>query len=129
MLNTLARALSATESLHIDGFIDKNALVNAYRKLEVGDFAILYITEQNAGLILRKCESNVSVDAFEASPPSAEVLAAGRAMQWTFPGSSISVSNQIFDDDRFLDNLAHFLDRGKPYYLASSAYLLRHLSR
>jgi hypothetical protein len=47
-------ALQKCKDLHIDGNIDKRRLVEELRQLEEGQSLLLYVTEQNAALLLFK---------------------------------------------------------------------------
>ncbi|KAJ3560392.1 hypothetical protein NPX13_g9317 [Xylaria arbuscula] len=76
---------------------------------------ILYLNEQNAGLLIRHDESEdeawVIFESFEASASSSHVLAAGHAMQWDFPGRSARILLESFTDESFLESLASFLEQ------------------
>ncbi|KAL9051900.1 MAG: hypothetical protein Q9162_005738 [Coniocarpon cinnabarinum] len=109
--NKLCRALFATQHVHRHGFIDQTGLGRTLRSLEDEDFVVLYIMEQNAALIIKRCQSKVTFDAFEASASSTNVVETAGALQWDFPGSSVSVPLEILREDQFLSNLTRFLDK------------------
>ena len=53
----------------------------------------------------------VIFEAFEASPLSEKVLAAGNALQWDFPGCSVAIPLSVFDKISFQNELAAFLEQ------------------
>jgi hypothetical protein len=57
-------------------------------------------------------------EAFETSPPSDKVLAAGNALRWEFPGRSAELSMSYFRNADFQRGLANFLDQASAESLA-----------
>ena len=108
-LNKICRALQATKAVHAQGFLDKNALMSALSALEETDCLFLHVVAQNAGIIVRRSGSQVFFDTFEASAQSAKVLAATTALVWDFPGSSVSIPDEVFQKSNFLQSLTAFL--------------------
>lgn len=53
----------------------------------------------------------VVFECFELSPTTDEVLAAQNALEWEFPGRSIEISIDIFQEASFQSNLAQFLEQ------------------
>jgi hypothetical protein len=47
-------ALSRCEELHVDGNIDRNQMVTKLNQLEEGHTLLLFVTEQNAALLIYK---------------------------------------------------------------------------
>ncbi|KAI1132344.1 hypothetical protein F5Y10DRAFT_294105 [Nemania abortiva] len=97
------------------GHLEQGSLVKHFRKLDLGKTIILYLNEQNAGLLVRLDkggdEDCVIFESFEASATSCKVLAAGHAMQWDFPGRSAHISIDEFSDESFQQSLATFLEQ------------------
>lgn len=54
---------------------------------------------------------NVTFEAFEASPLPEKVLAAENALQWDFPGCTVTVPYAEFSNTSFQENLAGFLEQ------------------
>lgn len=50
-------------------------------------------------------------EVFEASPKNEDVLAAGNALQWDFPGAAVAIPLKTFDDSDFQSSLATFLEQ------------------
>ncbi|OMP87747.1 hypothetical protein BK809_0007836 [Diplodia seriata] len=113
----LRRVLLATKTVHSNGKIDKVALIQELQLRGLGPdgFLILHVTEQNAGLLIRRVYGDhgqeVVFEAFEASPRSEDVLAAEAALQWDFPGGAVAVPYSTFANDGFQDSLAGFLQQ------------------
>ncbi|KAK5636041.1 hypothetical protein RRF57_011753 [Xylaria bambusicola] len=109
------------------GRLERNSLLQHFKNLIPGRMLILYLNEQNAGLLIRhdeRCvprpvvlhpdflhpkrplltaltsedEAWVIFESFEASASSSHVLAAGHAMQWDFPGRSARILLESFTD-------------------------------
>lgn len=94
-LQSVSRALKASQTIYEGGAVSRLALTEALQKLENGDFVVLHIAAQNAGVIIKKDKGAYMVDAFEASAKSSEVLASTAALQWEFPGISISIPDNV----------------------------------
>lgn len=56
-------------------------------------------------------EEQVLFEVFETSPAAEAVLAAENALQWDFPGYSVEIPLSTFEQPRFLEELAKFLDK------------------
>ncbi|RYP56983.1 hypothetical protein DL769_009768 [Monosporascus sp. CRB-8-3] len=76
---------------------------------------ILHVAEQNAAILIRRHVSDrldtVIVEAFEASPTSEDVLAAGNALLWDFPGRAAEIPSDEFLTEAFQQSLAAFLEQ------------------
>ncbi|KAI0428983.1 hypothetical protein F5Y09DRAFT_357255 [Xylaria sp. FL1042] len=110
------------------GHLERNSLLEHFRKLQPGYMLILYLNEQNAGLLVRRDKredgEGVIFESFEASACASSVLAAGHAMQWDFPGRSARISFKDFTEESFQQNLATFLEQASMeslYSLQASA--------
>ncbi|KAI1092009.1 hypothetical protein F5B19DRAFT_455893 [Rostrohypoxylon terebratum] len=97
------------------GRLEKATLLQHFSQLEVNHLLILHIVEQNAALLIRREVSEdqdcIIFESFEASVASEQVLSAGQAMQWDFPGRSAQIPLGIFLDQTFQDTLAGFLEQ------------------
>ncbi|KAI1817158.1 hypothetical protein GGS20DRAFT_582854 [Poronia punctata] len=96
-------------------FLERTCLSNHLRGLVPGQMLILYVNEQNAGLLVRHetqgDEEYVIFESFEASAIASDVLRAGHAMQWDFPGRSAKITLDSFTEESFSDSLANFLEQ------------------
>jgi len=111
----ICRALDHFVTLHnSSGHLSKDTLKNAFIDISNsdGDILIVHIATQNAGLIIRKGNSDEFIfEAFEASPRAANVLAAGNALQWDFPSHAVAIPSETFDDPGFQEYTAEFLEK------------------
>jgi len=111
----ICRALDHFVTLHnSSGHLGKDTLKNAFIDISNsdGDILIVHIATQNAGLIIRKGNSDEFIfEAFEASPRAANVLAAGNALQWDFPSHAVAIPSETFDDPGFQEYTAEFLEK------------------
>jgi hypothetical protein len=99
-LHGLAKSLSHVE------------LRRAFIDVQSGEYLILHVAIQNSALLFQKGhDSNYIVEAFEASPPAAEVLASRSCLAWTFPSRAVKIPASTFTNDAFQDELAGFLER------------------
>lgn len=128
------RTLQVCKELNAGGKLSKSSLITEFRALSVGDVLILHVTEQNAGLLVRRTKESVICrlqsikllalyadqhvqhrdvvfEAFEASPVSEEVLAATSALQWDFPTFAVAILYPDFAQASFQDSLASFLEQ------------------
>ncbi|KAJ8120312.1 hypothetical protein ONZ43_g2948 [Nemania bipapillata] len=67
----------------------------------------------------REDEDRVIFESFEASPASSQVLAAGHAMQWDFPGRSAHIKLEDFAEASFQQSLTAFLEQASTESLYS----------
>lgn len=126
-LETIRKSLETCRDINIHGRLSKPALLHALSRLSPGSLIILHISQQNAGLIIRRPDDvyevpslllananrsrNVIVEAFEAAAPCEEVMAAKNALQWDFPGSAQCIPYVEFSKPTFIENLASFLEQ------------------
>ncbi|KAI9734261.1 MAG: hypothetical protein M1834_002365 [Cirrosporium novae-zelandiae] len=111
----IRRILQTCKTVHSGGRVNKSSLLTEFRTLEHKDLLILHITEQNAGLLIRRHHDaqgqSVIFEAFEVSPLSESVIASENALQWDFPGCAIAIPFSEFNNASFQDNLATFLEQ------------------
>ncbi|KAF1847270.1 uncharacterized protein K460DRAFT_332087 [Cucurbitaria berberidis CBS 394.84] len=114
--NAVRQSLHRCESLHVWDRLEKKSLISEFRQLKHDQPLFLYIAEQNAALIIRRDISArtdvVIFEAFETSPPSAEVLASEGALVWDFPDCAAQIALVEFQKTSFQDALADFLEKG-----------------
>ena len=108
----ILRTLRTFAALHRNNnSLSKNALKGAFTDARDGDIIILHIAIQNSGLIIRKASGGYIIESFESSPPAAEVLAAGKALQWDFPSRAVLLPSAVFEETAFQACLAEFLEK------------------
>ncbi|KAI9772801.1 MAG: hypothetical protein M1839_002302 [Geoglossum umbratile] len=111
----IRRSLEVCNTVNEDGRLNKTPLLDAFQGLQHKHSLILHITEQNAGLLIRRHvngnDESVIFEAFEASPTSESVLASENALQWDFPGSAVSIPLSDFVSPSFQESLAAFLEQ------------------
>ncbi|KAF2707824.1 hypothetical protein K504DRAFT_410495 [Pleomassaria siparia CBS 279.74] len=115
-VDALRLALTTAKAINCDGKIDKHLLKAELRQLDAKKALILFVTEQNAALLLYRDLSksgayDVVFEAFETSATSEQVLAAKHALQWDFPGTAVAVPCDIYSDESFQESLAGFLEQ------------------
>ena len=104
-LRTFALLHSHSKSL------SSNALKSSLRDAADGEIIILHVALQNSGLIIEKKKIGYVIETFEASPRSADVLAARGALEWDFPSRAVVIPPTTFEDGAFQDSLADFLEK------------------
>ncbi|KAL9104009.1 MAG: hypothetical protein Q9163_000987 [Psora crenata] len=109
------RIIQVCKDLNADGRLTKASLLSEFRNLEQAGFIILHVSEQNAGLLVRRHKEGngeiVIFEAFEASPLSEKALASESALQWDFPGCAVAIQYSDFAQPSFQENLAAFLEQ------------------
>ncbi|KAK6495019.1 hypothetical protein TWF481_003047 [Arthrobotrys musiformis] len=106
----------------IDGVLNKQALLQQFRRLEPREQLLLQVTKQNAAVVVRRenrqvpqvLESSgdsIIFEAFETSPTSQKALEAESALQWDFPAIAVSVPYSTFNADGFQEELVSFLEQ------------------
>ncbi|KAL8760683.1 MAG: hypothetical protein Q9184_003152 [Pyrenodesmia sp. 2 TL-2023] len=91
--------------------LSSTSLKTALREASSGQTILLHVALQNSGLLVQKKNIEYIVETFEASPRSADVLAAQGALQWDFPSRAVAIPSGVFEDESFQDTLANFLER------------------
>ncbi|ORY15467.1 hypothetical protein BCR34DRAFT_642957 [Clohesyomyces aquaticus] len=111
----LRHALTTCQNLHGLGRLEKRSLISEFQTLTCP--LVLYITEQNAALIIRRVVRGsetmdvIVFEAFETSPPSADVLASEGALTWNFPDCAAQIPFSEFQKPSFQEALADFLEK------------------
>ncbi|KAI4090472.1 MAG: hypothetical protein LQ344_004696 [Seirophora lacunosa] len=106
------RALSAFKILHSkSSSLSRTSLKTAFQDAKHGGVIILHVALQNSGLIIQRRHGKYVIETFEASPPSADVLAAQGALEWDFPSGAVVIPTYTFEDNSFQETLASFLEQ------------------
>lgn len=110
--STIQRSLRTFALLHSKSkSLSSNSLKKALQGAAGGAIIILHIALQNSGLIIQKQKNGYVVETFEASPRSADVLAAAGALEWDFPSRAVVIPSTTFEDVSFQDSLADYLEK------------------
>lgn len=110
--STIHRSVRTFAQLHSKSkSLARDPLVTALRDAAHGEIVILHIALQNSGLVIQKKKVGYVVETFEASPRSADVLAAQGALEWDFPSRAVVIPSHTFEDDLFQGTLADFLEK------------------
>ncbi|KAL8860831.1 MAG: hypothetical protein Q9178_002861 [Gyalolechia marmorata] len=110
--STIQRSLRTFATLHSKGKpFSRSSLKEAFQDATNGEIIILHIALQNSGLVIQKKNDGYVIETFEASPQSANVLAAKGALEWDFPSQAVVIPSDTFEDDYFRDGLVGFLEK------------------
>ncbi|CAI6342575.1 unnamed protein product [Periconia digitata] len=105
-------SLVCSKSMNVEGKIDKTLFTKELGGMSPNQALVLYVTEQNAALLLyKKTNSDLTVEAFEASAANESVCAAESALQWDFPGQAVCLPRGVYMDASFQDSFARFLEQ------------------
>ncbi|MCJ1447859.1 MAG: hypothetical protein MMC23_008371 [Stictis urceolatum] len=108
----IRRCLSSFQDLHArSGTLDHLSLLKAFSDVIEGDVVVVYVALQNCCLIFRKTKDHVVIEAFEASPPAAEVLASVAALQRDFPSRAVEIATSDFADPSLQKEIATFIEQ------------------
>ncbi|KAF5580557.1 hypothetical protein FPANT_9293 [Fusarium pseudoanthophilum] len=94
-----------------NGYLDSRSVQASFKRLpEQVDAASMYhITEQNAGLIIRKSESSYSFETFELSPTNRATMTTKGRLIREFPATATEISAKDFNDSSFQEVLTQTL--------------------
>ncbi|KAL8410402.1 hypothetical protein RB596_000187 [Gaeumannomyces avenae] len=112
----LQASLSACEVFHQSGSLDRAVLLAHFKQLKPGHILVIHLVPQNAALLVwAEIDDNgnetIVIEAFEASPTTATVLATPRVLEWAFPGRSCRLAPDNFHKPGFQQCLANFLEQ------------------
>ncbi|KAJ7089853.1 hypothetical protein B0H15DRAFT_839505, partial [Mycena belliarum] len=82
---TIQQTLSRFESLHTTAHVLKERLEDTINRMKPSDVMCMHIAAQNAGLVLRRREADLSMEFFQASPSNAAVTGAVGKLIIQFP--------------------------------------------
>ncbi|KAI9374594.1 hypothetical protein BJX61DRAFT_540599 [Aspergillus egyptiacus] len=109
--NTLKASSLANEGM----VCNKMSMLKVFKQISSENALLVCIREQNAALLIRKSrdddESSVIFEAFEISPSAEQTLAAKGALQWDFPGATVSIPYGVFNTSGLRESLAEFLEK------------------
>ncbi|KAL8690761.1 MAG: hypothetical protein Q9218_003865 [Villophora microphyllina] len=109
---TIQRSIRTFALLHSKRrSLSRDSLKTALQDASHGEIIILHIALQNSGLLIQRKKTGYVVETFEASPRSADVLAAQGALEWDFPSQAVVIPFETFENDSFQDSLAGFLEK------------------
>ncbi|KAL8366658.1 hypothetical protein RB595_010496 [Gaeumannomyces hyphopodioides] len=113
---TLQASLFAFEVLHQSGGLDRTVLLAHFKQLKPGHILALHLVPQNAAILFwaevdHNGKEDIVIEAFEASPTTAAVLATPRVLEWAFPGRSCRLAPDDFHEPCFQQCLANFLEQ------------------
>ncbi|EPS39093.1 hypothetical protein H072_7131 [Dactylellina haptotyla CBS 200.50] len=89
--------------------MSEKKLLDAFASMRSGDFLTFYIRKQNAGLVIRRTQTEGVFETFEASPLADGVAECRKRLKSSFPGPRTAISKDVFDDPRFRECLLGYL--------------------
>ena len=108
VINTLFNC----DTLHAGGKLNSSSLETSFSQLGQGQCLLIYVAQQNAGLLIYRSDSSeVIFEAYEASASSANILASSGPLIWDFPTSAVAIPAETFRDPLFQSQLAVFLEQ------------------
>ncbi|KAM0256937.1 hypothetical protein ACHAQJ_004638 [Trichoderma viride] len=114
-LRSLSESLQACRVLN-QGRLDRETILQHFAQIKPQNVLILHVIEQNAAILVRReidknGEDSVVIESFETSPATENVLAADNALLWDFPGRAVRLTLSEFNDEKFQEQLAAFLEQ------------------
>ncbi|ORX94071.1 hypothetical protein BCR34DRAFT_608383 [Clohesyomyces aquaticus] len=115
-LDAVRLALSTCKVLNVEGKVDKTLLSRELGRLGRKDALILYINEQNAGLLIYRRiteggEDDAVFEVFEAAAKCSDVLESRSALRWDFPGQAVSIPYNRYCNISFQEALSTFVEQ------------------
>ncbi|KAL8872321.1 MAG: hypothetical protein Q9174_002028, partial [Haloplaca sp. 1 TL-2023] len=107
---TIRRMLSAWVHTQPWGRLAKPLFMKSLTDLRAGDSIPLRIKAQNAGLTFRHIGDAISIECFELSSQSKDVMACIGRLRRRFPAHAVAIPLDTFTDARFIDELVSTLD-------------------
>lgn len=124
--DSVINTLSNCDVLHAGGKLNSSSLKTSFSQLSHGHFLIIYVAQQNAGLLIYRSDSaEVIFEAYEASASSTCVLASSGPLLWDFPTSAVAIPAETFGDPLFQAQLALFLEQASVESIEQFASLAR----
>ena len=110
--DSIINTLFNCDVLHVGGKLNSSSLETAFLQLGVGRCLVIYVAQQNAGLLIYQYDSaEVVFEAYNASASSASILASSGPLLWDFPASAVAIPAETFGDPLFQAQLAIFLEQ------------------
>ncbi|KAL8900129.1 MAG: hypothetical protein Q9207_005838 [Kuettlingeria erythrocarpa] len=91
--------------------LSEQRLERSLSMMEPGDVLPIRIRAQNAAIIFRHIENAISIECFELSSRSADVMICNGALLRTFPAHGLSIPIDVATDPKFRQELCLFLGR------------------
>ncbi|CAE6528770.1 unnamed protein product [Rhizoctonia solani] len=91
--------------------IEKAQLYEDIKNMKPEAIVALHIRAQNTGLIIRRQADQMSFEAFEVQPQTADVMSVPGKIIRHFPGPAVQVPFSVANDDDFLKEVANILTR------------------
>ncbi|EIW76860.1 hypothetical protein CONPUDRAFT_110521 [Coniophora puteana RWD-64-598 SS2] len=91
-------------------YLSAKSIHSQLQSMQDGEFRVLFIRRQNAGLIVRKERDCTIFESFEASPSPDAVMQATGKLQCSYPGPAVSVPHPVGSGPEFLGQLSRFLE-------------------
>ncbi|KAL8639122.1 MAG: hypothetical protein Q9228_003804 [Teloschistes exilis] len=76
-----------------------------------GDALPTRVRAQNAGLIMRATDTITSVECFELSPQSGDVITCHGSLKRTFPAHAVAIPREVATNPKFCNELSTFLSK------------------
>ncbi|KAJ4112132.1 hypothetical protein NW768_011711 [Fusarium equiseti] len=106
----IAMLQTMRDSTHADGHLDHYEVKRVLSDLSKNNsVAIVHITAQNAGLLVRKSKHSFYFETFELSPTNAAAMATKGRLVRQFPDTATNISDKDFRDGQFQEVLANTL--------------------
>ncbi|KAL8627825.1 hypothetical protein Q9189_006473 [Teloschistes chrysophthalmus] len=86
-------------------------LAQTMSNMNPGDTLPIRVRAQNAGLIIRSTEQTTSLECFELSPQSEDVIKCHGSLKRTFPAHAVSIPREVATDPKFCNELFNFLSK------------------
>ncbi|KAF7920917.1 hypothetical protein EAE99_007769 [Botrytis elliptica] len=96
---------------NINGYLDEDRLYEEFKKPITGTIVewALEVTEQNAGLLIRKSQDRAIFEPFELSPDNASIMTTRGRLIRQFPSVSVSVPADVIGEPGFNQIIANTL--------------------
>ncbi|KAL8861603.1 MAG: hypothetical protein Q9178_002128 [Gyalolechia marmorata] len=105
------RMLSCCVTAKLLGDLSEKLLTEAMLTMEPGDAFPARIRAQNAAIIFRRTEDVISLECFEMSPQSGDVIGCKGSLQRLFPAYAVAISHEVATDRKFCRELFNTLKR------------------
>ncbi|GAB0146158.1 hypothetical protein EsHS_00006568 [Epichloe bromicola] len=90
-----------------DLIVDKTKLKSAFSRLVTeGGSILIYISSQNAGLMVSRLDQEILFESFELSPRNKDVISTRGRLRRSFPGSGVSIALSLFELSDFQEAVA-----------------------
>ncbi|KAL8660136.1 MAG: hypothetical protein Q9202_006792, partial [Teloschistes flavicans] len=84
-------------------------LAETMSNMNPGDALPIRVRAQNAGLMIRSMDKSTTVECFELSPQSEDVIKCHGSLKRTFPAHAVAIPRTVATDPKFCNELSLFL--------------------